>query len=115
MADTGNGLQEQIKALWHAGIVRHVYVRKDDHTPLDLPLLLVIAGGILAPWLLGIGVVVALLLGYRLEVLNLEAAVEEPAAETPPETVETPQAQVVPAPGPDAVPPEATEGGEPRG
>ncbi len=111
MVDSGNGLQEQLKSLWHAGMVRHVYVRKDEHTPVDLPLLVVIVVGMFAPWLLGIGLVIALLLGYRFEVENTE----ETAAAASAGGDDLPTATLAPLPGEDAVPPEATEGGEPRG
>lgn len=113
MADSGNGLQEQLKSLWHAGMVRHVYVRKDEHTPVDLPLLVVIVVGMFAPWLLGIGLVIALLLGYRFEVENTEETAA--AAGDGDGGEDLPAATLAPLPGEDAVPPEATEGGEPRG
>ncbi|MCC6388482.1 MAG: DUF4342 domain-containing protein [Dehalococcoidia bacterium] len=115
MAKEGSRLQEQVKSLWRAGMVRHVYIRKDGHTPVDLPLLLVLAGGLLAPWLLGIGVVVALLVGYRLDVEIVEDG-EEPDGEADGEAADDlPRATLATPPGEDAIPPEATEGVEPRG
>ncbi len=115
MAKERSGLQEQLKSLWRAGMVRHVYVRKEGHTPIDLPLLLVLAGGLLAPWLLGIGVVVALLLGYRLDVEILEDATDQGEGEAGDGGEDLPRATLATPPGEDAIPPEATEGVEPRG
>ncbi len=116
MAKEGSGLREQVKSLWRAGMVRHVYVRKEGHTPIDLPLLLVLAGGLLAPWLLGIGVVVALLLGYRLDVEIVENAADPGEGDGDGDGGEDlPRATLATPPGEDAIPPEATEGVEPRG
>ena len=115
MAKERSGLQEQLKSLWRAGMVRHVYVRKEGHTPIDLPLLLVLAGGLLAPWLLGIGVVVALLVGYRLDVEIVEDAAEADGEAADEAADDLPRATLATPPGEDAIPPEATEGVEPRG
>jgi len=65
---------------WHEGLVRHVIVHKDGNRPIDLPLTAVIVGGILAPWLLAIGVVVAVITGFKMETERHEP----PPPEAPP-------------------------------
>ncbi len=85
---------DRVRWAWHEGLVRHVVVHKDDKRPLDLPLTAVIVGGILAPWLLAIGVVVAVIAGYKMETERHEepapAPPEMPAGEAP---AEAPAAQ----------------------
>jgi hypothetical protein len=80
---------DRVRWLWHEGLVRHVVVQKDGHRPIDLPLTAIIVGGVLAPWLLAIGVVVAVITGYKMETERHEehppAPPETPAAEAPAE------------------------------
>jgi hypothetical protein len=73
---------DRVKNIWHEGAVRHVIVRKGDQRPVDLPLTAVVISAILAPWLLAIGVVVAIVMGYKMET--------ERHGAPPPETPEGP-------------------------
>lgn len=56
--------------IWAEGLARHVIVEKksEGKRPVNLPLTFIIAGGILAPWLLALGVVAAVVFGYSLHV-----------------------------------------------
>lgn len=104
--------KEWVSYVWHEGMARHVFVFREDHTPLDLPLIVVILGALLAPWLLAIGVVVALVAGYRLEIRRTpDEAVDDALAEggdLPPGPVPGPPDE--PAAGTEApMPPDAGE------
>jgi hypothetical protein len=63
------GFPAQIAHLWHEGLVRHVVVKNNvGESKLDLPLLVVIIGAAVAPWLLAIGVVVAVMTNHSMSV-----------------------------------------------
>lgn len=59
---------EWVRFLWYEGSVRHVIIHKDEHQPIDLPLVLVLAAAVFAPWLLAIGIVVAVVKGYAIRI-----------------------------------------------
>jgi hypothetical protein len=82
--------------LWAEGNRRHVLVRKGEHVPIDLPLTAVVVGGILAPWLLGIGAAAAVILGYKIETTHPEKTVEGSSEDATPATGEAPPAEIEP-------------------
>ncbi|MCC7362996.1 MAG: DUF4342 domain-containing protein [Dehalococcoidia bacterium] len=59
--------RDTMKSAWHEGLVRHVVVRNDERTLLDLPLVVVLFVALFASLLVALGVVVAVVLGYRIE------------------------------------------------
>jgi hypothetical protein len=80
--------KDRLKELFHEGMVRHVVVRKEARSIVDLPLNLVILGTLLAPWLVGIGALIALLTGYR---ISMDRRDDTAAAPAPPPSSATSQ------------------------
>ena len=70
--ESGSSLMDKVKKVVHEGNVRHVVVEKDGRRVVDLPLTLIIVGAVLAPWIVAILAVVALLLEYRISIENRE-------------------------------------------
>ncbi|HET7738171.1 MAG TPA: DUF4342 domain-containing protein [Tepidiformaceae bacterium] len=86
---------DQVKRIWQEGKIRHAVVTgKSGHRYVDVPLTIVIVAGVLAPWLAALGVVLAVVMGCRLEVLRNEPA----GLGLPPETPDLTEAM----PPPDA-------------
>lgn len=84
MEDENRSFMQQIKYLWDESLARHVIVRRDEHKPVDLPLLVVIIAAMVAPWLVAGGAIVALVMSYRIEMTRpdsdaLDDAVSEAA------------------------------------
>lgn len=69
-SNTGRSFGEWLRYIWAEGLARHVIIEKaeEGRRPVDLPLTFVLIGGVLAPWLLALGVIVAVLLGYAIRV-----------------------------------------------
>ena len=65
-------IMDRLKELFRQGNVRHVVMKNETRQLVDLPLNIVLLGTLLAPWLVGIGIVIALVKGYRLELTNPE-------------------------------------------
>jgi hypothetical protein len=105
--------RQWVRDTWNAGMAIHAIVEKGGRRIVDLPLNVVIIAGILAPWALGIGVVVAVIAGYRLYTERPPAA----QAEAPEDTTPAPEAPAAEVPV-DAVaeagitPPPGTEAGD---
>jgi hypothetical protein len=66
--------KERAAKLLHEGNVRHVKVSKEGRMIVDLPLTIVVIFAVIAPLPAIIGVVVALVKGWRMEVENTEGA-----------------------------------------
>lgn len=115
---------EWVEYLWHESLERHVVIRNSERVAFDLPLLVVIIAAVVAPWLAAGAVVVALIVGYRLEMTRPNAAQPEtdgtvttmseagmvtnvPPSEAPapPVVPEPPTAETPPMPGEAAQPP----------
>ncbi len=73
-------IKDRLKHLFHEGMVRHVIVRKEPRSIVDLPLDLIILGTLLAPWLVGIGALIALLTGYHIGMERRDDERAEPSA-----------------------------------
>lgn len=74
-----SGFKALIRRVWHGGLVRRVMVTREGRTLVDVPLTVIVIGGVLAPWLLALGAVVAVLTGCQLAVRQPEPlAIEEP-------------------------------------
>jgi hypothetical protein len=59
----------QIRAGYDEGMRRRFVVRKGDNVVLDLPLLLVVIGAILAPWVAVAGGILAVVNGFELKMV----------------------------------------------
>ncbi|MFN0096028.1 MAG: DUF4342 domain-containing protein [Dehalococcoidia bacterium] len=80
------------KRVWAEGNRRHVTVAKDGRNLVDLPLTAVVLGGLLAPWALGGGAVVAVVAGCQ---IGVNTPVGEPS-QSPPEEELPADAQALP-------------------
>lgn len=58
---------ETMKYAWDEGLARHVVVSNDERTVLNLPLTVILVIALFASPLVALGVIVALVLGYRIE------------------------------------------------
>ncbi|MCC6419272.1 MAG: DUF4342 domain-containing protein [Gemmataceae bacterium] len=59
-------LTDRLRHLWSEGLTRHVVVAQGDHRVLDLPLTIVVVATVLAPWLVGVGALLALLTAHHI-------------------------------------------------
>ncbi|MBI5949353.1 MAG: DUF4342 domain-containing protein [Chloroflexi bacterium] len=79
--------KEQVSHLWQEGMVQHVVITaKSGRRVIDVPLVVVIGVGIVAPWVAAIGAVIAVVRGGKIGTERQE----EPAA--PPAPAEEPSA-----------------------
>lgn len=70
------GFKAFVRRVWRGGLERRVTVTREARTLVDVPLTVVVIGGILAPWLLGLGAVAAVLTGCQLAVRQPAPATE---------------------------------------
>lgn len=114
--------KERLKDLFHEGMVRHVIVRKESRSIVDLPLNVIILATLLAPWLTGIGALIALLTRHHIGMVRREDGTAEPfatplppseATATPGGSVASGMRQQPEVPGeqtfPDEMPPPPTD------
>ncbi|MGE0570472.1 MAG: DUF4342 domain-containing protein [Dehalococcoidia bacterium] len=81
-SDQDSGFKAFVRRVWQGGLVRRVTVTREGRTLVDVPLTVIVIGGVLAPWLLALGAVVAVLTGCQLAVRQPEQlALEEPSVE----------------------------------
>lgn len=73
---TGRSFGEWVKDVWHEGMVRHAIAEKDGRRVLDLPLTLVLGAALIAPWLLVIGVLLAVVFHYEMRFERREGAAD---------------------------------------
>jgi hypothetical protein len=59
---------DRVRWLWREGIARRIVVEKGPRRPIDIPLTVFLVAAVLAPWLVAIGGVVAILMGYQFRV-----------------------------------------------
>ena len=79
------GFMGWVKFLWQEGLARKFIVTHEDKQVVNLPLLLVIVAAFIAPWLVAIGVILAVVLGASVSV-ERKADDDEEATETSPTT-----------------------------
>ena len=93
----GEQLLSKVKELVHEGNVRRIIIKQNDHTLLEIPLVVGVAGVLLAPVWAAVGVLGALIAQCSLEVVRTDQPVEvakkaitdikedlQPNPETPP-------------------------------
>ena len=51
------GFKAFVRRVWQAGLERRVTVTREERTLVDVPLTVIVIGGVLAPWLLALGAV----------------------------------------------------------
>jgi len=65
-----------VKRLIHEGNVRRIIIKQDEHTVLELPLTIGVVGVVLAPALVAVGAISALLTNCSIEVERIELPAE---------------------------------------
>jgi len=65
-----------VKRLIHEGNVRRIIIKQDEHTVLELPLTVGVVGVVLAPALVAVGAISALLTNCTIEVERIEPPAE---------------------------------------
>jgi Domain of unknown function (DUF4342) len=68
----GDRLLAETKRLIKEGNVRRISIKQGEHTVLELPLTMGVAGVLLAPWLAAVGAVAALVTDSSIEVERAE-------------------------------------------
>ena len=81
----GEQLVEKVRELIHEGNVRHIVIKHEDHTVMELPITLGVVGAVLAPMLAAVGAVGAALTHCTVEVVRTEPPIP---SGTPPVTPE---------------------------
>jgi Domain of unknown function (DUF4342) len=76
MRVTGETLLTAVKKLIHEGNVRHIIVKQDEHTVVELPLTEGVVSAVLAPMLTAVGTISALLTDCTIEVERFEPPVD---------------------------------------
>ena len=69
---TGEELVGKVKMLMHEGNVRHIVLKQEGHTLMEIPVTMGIVGLVLAPVLAGVAAVGAALTHCTLEVVRTE-------------------------------------------
>ncbi len=69
---TGEELVEKVKELLHEGNVRHLIVKHEEHTIMEIPVSLGVVGVVLAPVLAAVAAAGALLTNCTLEIVRTE-------------------------------------------
>ena len=78
---SGEQLVTTVKKLLHEGNVRHIVIKQDGHTILEMPLTFGVVGVLVAPAMAGLGAIGALIGQCSIEVVRLETPampIEEP-------------------------------------
>jgi len=70
----GDRLLGEIKRLIKEGNVRRISIKQGDHTIVELPLTVGVAGAVLAPWLAAVGAIAALVTDCSIVVERVEPA-----------------------------------------
>ncbi|MBL9006682.1 MAG: DUF4342 domain-containing protein [Myxococcales bacterium] len=76
----GDQLLQRVKELIHEGNVRHIRIKQDGHTILELPLTVGVIGVVLMPMLAAVGALAALVSNCTIEV---ERRPDDPPANPP--------------------------------
>jgi hypothetical protein len=80
----GSQLIDKVKQLVHAGNVRHIAIKQEGRTIVELPLTVGVVGVVLVPALAAVGALAALLAECSIEVERVEDAPAETAAPAEP-------------------------------
>lgn len=70
----GDRLIAEVKRLIAEGNVRRISIKQGEHTIIELPLTVGVAGAILAPWLAAVGAIAALVTDCSIVVERVEPA-----------------------------------------
>jgi len=70
----GDRLLSEFKRLVNEGNVRRVSIKQGEHTIVELPLTVGVAGAVLAPWLAAVGAIAALVTDCSIVVERVEPA-----------------------------------------
>lgn len=70
----GDRLLAEFKRLLNEGNVRRISIKQGEHTVVELPLTVGVAGAVLAPWLAAVGAIGALVTDCSIAVERLESA-----------------------------------------
>jgi hypothetical protein len=70
----GDRLVAEVKRLVAEGNVRRISIKQGEHTIVELPLTVGVAGAILAPWLAAVGAIAALVTDCSIVVERIEPA-----------------------------------------
>jgi Domain of unknown function (DUF4342) len=70
----GDRLVAELKRLINEGNVRKIIIKQGEHTIVELPLTVGVAGAILAPWLAAVGAIAALVTDCTIVVERTEPA-----------------------------------------
>ena len=73
-----SSLKGSLRWLWNEGQARRVVAEKDHRRVVDIPLTAFLIAAVLAPWLVALGGIAGILLGYQFRV-NHEPVEPEPA------------------------------------
>ena len=77
----GGELLEEVKRLLQEGNVRRIVIKQGEHTVVEFPLTVGVAGALIAPWLAAAGAIAALITDCSIEVER----VGESSGETTPD------------------------------
>lgn len=69
---TGEELAGKVKMLMHEGNVRHIVLKQDGHTLMEIPVTIGVVGLVLAPVLAGVAAIGVVLSHCTLEVVRTE-------------------------------------------
>ncbi len=70
----GDRLLAEFKRLLKEGNVRRISIKQGEHTIVELPLTIGVAGAVLAPWLAAVGAIAALVTDCSIVVERVETA-----------------------------------------
>lgn len=69
----GDHLLAETKRLLREGNVRRISIKQGDHTIVELPLTIGLAGAVLAPWLAAVGAIAALVTDCSIVIERVES------------------------------------------
>jgi hypothetical protein len=84
----GEELVEKVKELVHEGNVRHLIIKHEEHTIMEIPVSIGVVGAVLAPVLAAVAAVGALLTHCTLEIVRAEPPNSPPDTTAPPNTLQ---------------------------
>jgi hypothetical protein len=74
-----------VRRVLHEGNIRRLVVRKPERVLVDLPLTIVIIATVIAPWLVGLGLVAGVITGHSISMVKTEPAAPPEAEQPAPE------------------------------
>jgi hypothetical protein len=79
----GGELLEEVKRLLQEGNVRRIVIKQGEHTVVEFPLTVGVAGALIAPWLAAAGAIAALITDCSIEVERVGEAPTEMKPDRP--------------------------------